>query len=119
MPSSPGPSRPQKDDTESSEQTEDEFGSDIELDDELQSFLIKTESQGPSGQAIPPGPLTEALGPGSGAEDLSIDVEDIAVDPVSPFEQFRSKGWLSVSDLVGTVWCEVQVGALAMQSVRY
>lgn len=34
-----------------------------------------------------------------------VDIEDV----VPPFEQFRKKGWLSVSDLVGTVWCEVQV----------
>jgi exonuclease V len=34
-----------------------------------------------------------------------VDIEDM----LSPFKQFRKKGWLSVSDLVGTVWCEVQV----------
>lgn len=42
-----------------------------------------------------------------------MDIEDLVLDPIpalSPFEQFRKKGWLSVSDLVGTVWCEVQVG---------
>lgn len=39
------------------------------------------------------------------AEQTIADIEDL----VSPFEQFRKKGWLSVSDLVGTVWCEVQV----------
>ncbi|WWC58860.1 uncharacterized protein I303_101405 [Kwoniella dejecticola CBS 10117] len=44
--------------------------------------------------------------------DLKTDIEDLplelAMDRLSPFAQFRRKGYLSVSDLVGPVWCETQ-----------
>ncbi|KAF8481778.1 exonuclease V a 5' deoxyribonuclease-domain-containing protein [Russula ochroleuca] len=44
-------------------------------------------------------------GSGSGSGD-NVAVLDAA--PRSPFELFRSRGTLSVSDLVGPAWCEVQ-----------
>ncbi|OCF32845.1 hypothetical protein I316_05481 [Kwoniella heveanensis BCC8398] len=54
------------------------------------------------------------------SEDMAINLERTAdgsletqagSDPVvqlSPFAQFRKKGFLSVSDLVGPIWCETQ-----------
>ena len=41
-------------------------------------------------------------------QDVVTDIEDM-IPRVSPFLEFRKKGWLSVSDLVGLLWCEVQV----------
>ncbi len=35
------------------------------------------------------------------------DIEDVP-QAIAPFDEFRRRGNLSVSDLVGTVWCEVQ-----------
>jgi hypothetical protein len=46
-----------------------------------------------------------------------MDIEESVPMPLahkSPFDTFRKKGFLSVSDLVGTVWCEVQVSWLSM-----
>ncbi len=55
---------------------------------------------------------------GQAGSTAAVDIEDLVLDesPIthSPFEQFRKKGWLSVSDLVGTVWCEVQVRSLGV-----
>ena len=47
-------------------------------------------------------------------ETVLADIEDSDTQmiPLSPFAAFRKKGWLSVSDLVGMVWCEVQVRSL-------
>lgn len=70
---------------------EDNFGSDIELDDELEGVLTAVESQGHVS-----------------LQDVVTDIEDM-IPRVSPFLEFRKKGWLSVSDLVGLLWCEVQV----------
>lgn len=39
------------------------------------------------------------------------DIEDVVSPPpeaLAPFDEFRKRGYLSVSDLVATVWCEVQ-----------
>lgn len=69
------------------------FGSDIELDEELETILHQAESQ-----VVTRNETTSNVK----------DIED-AVPRLSPFLEFRKKGWLSVSDLVGTVWCEVQV----------
>ena len=80
--------------------SEDDFGEDIAIDDDLESILLAAESQGRSSD----------LGNAARSEytrDLDVDIEDLGMK--SPFQQFRKKGWLSVSDLVGTVWCEVQV----------
>ncbi|KAL6304012.1 exonuclease V [Sparassis latifolia] len=57
----------------------------------------------------------------SGGPRVAIEVEGIAdycsvkgiankaqSAPTSPFEQFRRRPWLSVTDLVGPAWCEVQ-----------
>lgn len=65
--------------------SDDEYGDDLSYTDELEAVLQRVEAG--IGQSIP-------------------DIEDAPL--LSPFEQFRRKGWLSVSDLVGTVWCEVQ-----------
>ena len=70
---------------------EDNFGSDIELDDELEGVLTAVESQGHARHS-----------------NVVTDIEDM-IPRVSPFLEFRKKGWLSVSDLVGLLWCEVQV----------
>ena len=78
-----------------------DFGSDIEIDDELEAILDQAESQAAPGHA----------NTGTSEPTTEADLEDI-VPRLSPFLEFRKKGWLSVSDLVGTVWCEVQVGFL-------
>lgn len=94
--------------------SDDDFGSDIALDDELELALKAAETQD-----RPVHPETAAdLDPGRAASTAAVEIEDLvlAESPVtqSPFEQFRKKGWLSVSDLVGTVWCEVQVRSLGV-----
>ena len=82
----------------------EDFGEEMDFDDELASILRAAESPSGAASAIPPGTHT---GPDRAA-DSGGDIEDL-VSP-TPFGQFRErKGWLSVSDLVGTVWCEVQV----------
>ena len=74
--------------------SEDEFGSDIEFTQELEDVLQAAETQPPTA------PVSVSL----------IDIEEIEdLVRLSPMEEFRKKGYLSVSDLVGTVWCEVQV----------
>jgi hypothetical protein len=53
---------------------------------------------------------------------MEVDIEDLPLGMMarpSPFEQFRRKGFLSVSDLVGTIWCEVQVSLLLPFLSRY
>lgn len=75
---------------------EDDYGSDIQLDDELEGILATVEAS--AGRVVSPGPQ---------------DIEEI-VPRLSPIEEFRKKGWLSVSDLVGTIWCEVQVSSLGL-----
>jgi len=72
---------------------EEDFGSDIELDEELEGILVTAETQGTHRVSL---------------LDISKDIEDL-VPRSSPFSEFRRKGWLSVSDLVGLIWCEVQV----------
>ena len=78
------------------------FGEEIAYDDDLESALLAAESQ------------TRPLYIESEdqiRQSFEI-VEDVDMDDLvhrSPFEEFRKKGWLSVSDLIGTVWCEVQV----------
>jgi len=79
----------------------DEFGEEMNLDDDLESILRAAESQ-----VITSYSMQEATNRRTGNVDMD-DVEDLV--PISPFLEFRRKGWLSVSDLVGTVWCEVQV----------
>lgn len=72
---------------------EEDFGSDLELDEELENILVNVE--------------TEATAVGL-MKRSTTDIEEI-VPRISPFLEFRRKGWLSVSDLVGLIWCEVQV----------
>jgi exonuclease V len=77
--------------------SDDEFGSDIEFTQELEDVLSAAEIR-PVSDESKTGPAT------------SIDIEEIEdLIRLSPMEEFRKKGYLSVSDLVGTVWCEVQV----------
>lgn len=61
----------------------DDFGSEIAYDEALEETLRNVETAA-----------------------AVADIEDCLA--LSPFEQFRRSGHLSVSDLVGTVWCEVQ-----------
>jgi exonuclease V len=74
--------------------SDDEFGSDIEFTQELEDVLQAAETQPPAG------PVSVSI------TDIE-EIEDLV--RLSPMEEFRKKGYLSVSDLVGTVWCEVQV----------
>jgi len=77
--------------------SEDEFGSDIEFTQELEDVLQAAETQPPAG------PVSVSM----------IDIEEMEdLVRLSPMEEFRKKRYLSVSDLVGTVWCEVQVSYL-------
>lgn len=72
--------------------SDDDFGSEIEYDAALEETLQAVES----GKVVPasePEPVT--------------DIEDLGAG-LSPFEQFRKRGSLSVTDLVVTLWCEVQ-----------
>jgi len=80
--------------------SEDEFGSDIEFTQELEDVLQAAETQPPAG------PVS------------MIDIEEIEdLVRLTPMEEFRKKGYLSVSDLVGTVWCEVQVSSFIGEEV--
>ncbi|KAK4689483.1 exonuclease V, partial [Tremellales sp. Uapishka_1] len=70
---------------------DDDFDDVFEYDEDLEKAIQNIESQG----VIAETPAT-------------LDIEDLPMIRLSPFAQFRKKGFLSVSDLVGTVWCEVQ-----------
>lgn len=63
---------------------DDDYGDELVYDSELDETLRNAETEVP-------------------------DIED-AVQPqaLAPFDEFRQRGFLSVSDLVATVWCEVQ-----------
>lgn len=74
--------------------SDDEFGSDFEFTQELEDVLTAAETQPDKVHVSEPIP------------DIA-EIEDLIRQ--SPMEEFRKKGYLSVSDLVGTVWCEVQV----------
>jgi exonuclease V len=87
----------------------DEYGTDIEYDVELETLVQAVESQ--VGRSVAAGRDEGAEAAPAAPPDQLMDIEDAAVTLASPFERFRKKGWLSVSDLVGTVWCEVQVRA--------
>lgn len=65
---------------------EDDYGDDLVYDSELDEKLRAAESVVPD--------IEDAVGPPPQA--------------LAPFDEFRRRGFLSVSDLVGTVWCEVQ-----------
>lgn len=90
--------------------SDDEYGTDIDLTEELQNVLLAVESQRPADDKAEAPP--EQL---SVSEVEVMDIEDI-VQP-SPFEEFKN-GYLSVTDLVGTVWCEVQVSYCASRAVQ-
>ncbi|OCF74075.1 hypothetical protein I204_05925 [Kwoniella mangroviensis CBS 8886] len=72
-----------------------------EYDEELEQALQAAESQ--SKPTINQGSTDGIV---HDIEDLPLDTEAIQV--MSPFQQFRKKGYLSVSDLVGPIWCETQ-----------
>jgi hypothetical protein len=75
----------------------------FEFNEEFEAILAAAESNGS------PGPLPQSTAAQiKSTQQESMDIEDAPV--LSPFERFRRHGYLSVSDLVGTVWCEVQVG---------
>jgi len=83
--------------------SDDEFGSDIEFTQELEDVLTAAETQPDNVHVSEPKPDIE-------------EIEDLIRQ--SPMEEFRKKGYLSVSDLVGTVWCEVQVRSCDCRRVR-
>lgn len=72
--------------------SDDEFGTEIEYDTALEETLQAAEKGGDRA----PAQLREVP-----------DIEDLGLG-LSPFDEFRKWGSLSVSDLVGTLWCEVQ-----------
>jgi exonuclease V len=98
---------------------EDDYGEDIEYDDDLEAILQAAESQVGLRSSLPSssdtrlvrldgkGEAVTALPTVLGSEPM--DIEDTPAPLLSPFERFRRHKYLSVSDLVGTVWCEVQV----------
>ena len=95
--------------------SDDEYGTDIELTEELDHALQAAESQ----LAIPITldsdvdlelEMDKVKSESTTPEVDVMDIEDL-VQP-SPFEEFKN-GYLSVTDLVGTVWCEVQVSTSA------
>lgn len=71
---------------------------------------MPTDSEDDYGSVIYDSSLEEALRTAEAGATAGItDIEDAAAAlALSPFDEFRSRNWLSVSDLVGTVWCEVQ-----------
>ncbi|KAL1408861.1 hypothetical protein Q8F55_005675 [Vanrija albida] len=69
-----------------------DYGSELAYDSDLEETLRTVENGGESRQASLSGGIQ--------------DIEDAI--GLSPMEEFRKRGFLSVSDLVGTVWCEVQ-----------
>lgn len=71
--------------------SDDDFGSEFEYDAAFEQTLQAVESG-----EVPPVSQSQV-----------VDIEDLAVG-LSPFDQFRKWGSLSVTDLVGTLWCEVQ-----------
>ncbi len=86
----------------------DEYDLDFDYNEEFEKAIQAVEST-----SQPQIVLTQVKQPA----DVT-DIEDLGMEPavetqLSPFSEFRRKGFLSVSDLVGTVWCEVQVGYLA------
>ncbi|KAL7419212.1 hypothetical protein Q5752_006049 [Cryptotrichosporon argae] len=95
-----------------------EFAYDAELEDTLRVAETQTAVH-PDLRSLPrlespadrKGPATGQL-PATvelAGETIGETIPDIEHAPApSPFAQFRKKGFLSVSDLVGTVWCEVQ-----------
>ena len=89
--------------------SDDEYGTDIELTEELDNVLQAAESQVAIPISIDLDLDLDAKHDRSKSQTPEIDVMDIEdlVQP-SPFEEFKN-GYLSVTDLVGTVWCEVQV----------
>lgn len=107
-----GPSTPRKDPVISTDHEDDEFGEDIALDEDLETVLLAAESQVLTTSAGSTDVTNETEKPvAHSASGGDVDMEDLF--PRSPFLEFRKKGWLSVSDLVGTVWCEVQVSLLS------
>lgn len=69
--------------------SDDDYGFDLDYDSALEETLRTVETQQQD----------------SGIADIE---EAAAALALSPFDEFRRRNWLSVSDLVGTVWCEVQ-----------
>lgn len=59
---------------------------------------LQSSTQGPHGAVVGP--------PVSGLKATKAD----EADSISLFQQFRPRDFFSVSDLVGPLWCEVQVG---------
>ena len=91
---------------------DEDYGTDIELDADLEALLVEAESQIPVPLGTHETPEATLSGQDRPRHDLT-DMEDfvsLSTENLSPFQMFRGKGRLSVSDLVGTVWCEVQVG---------
>ncbi|WVR06097.1 hypothetical protein IAU60_003125 [Kwoniella sp. DSM 27419] len=94
--------------------TESTFGSDIAYDEDLERVLLAAESQAGSDwpsqslNAATPESTHQVPIAGPQMTDMEDVVRDGQADKPSLFAQFRRKGFLSVSDLVGPIWCETQ-----------
>ncbi|WOO82362.1 putative exonuclease V, mitochondrial [Vanrija pseudolonga] len=83
---------PHPGDTVAATNSDDDYGSEVAYDSDLEETLRTVEQGGESRHASLSGGVQ--------------DIEDVV--GLSPMDEFRKRGVLSVSDLVGTVWCEVQ-----------
>jgi len=79
---------------------DDDYGTEIDYDEDLENVLQKVEANASAVVASPASSSTNVN------KEAVADIEDAPV--LSPIQQFRKRGFLSVSDLVATVWCEVQ-----------
>jgi hypothetical protein len=89
--------------------SDEEYEDVLTYDPELEGVLQAAESRAEASRAVE----SSSRSPHQGkSAEAPLDMEDLSMVFGSRFEQFRRKGWLSVSDLVGTVWCEVQVSGV-------
>ncbi|WWC86518.1 uncharacterized protein L201_001395 [Kwoniella dendrophila CBS 6074] len=101
------------------DQDEDQYDFDIPYDEELELALQSAESQTCYNTTTTNTTtiIDETQDGSVKSMSASIDIEDLPLglnspleetERLSPFQQFRKKGYLSVSDLVGPLWCETQ-----------
>ncbi|WWC66139.1 uncharacterized protein I206_100039 [Kwoniella pini CBS 10737] len=94
--------------------SEDEFNFDIPYDEEMELALQAAEIQSqPFLEMNVIGDMSVMNSNLINTTQVGIhDIEDtpleVDMERLSPFQQFRKRGHLSVSDLVGPIWCETQ-----------
>lgn len=94
MDDAPAAMDPHPGDTVATVDNDDDYGSEVVYDSALEETLRTVEQGGGESRDAS---VSAAVVP---------DIEDVV--GLSPMDEFRKRGFLSVSDLVGTVWCEVQ-----------